>query len=195
MLRRYFMRVFFLVVSITIPATVLAATSEEPYGTAKFESYKDIDQLKQLKVVWDFNFKDPKAVGVVLNNVNALLKATSEYGPHEIDPIKVVILSHGPEVVLWAKQNYKKYKDIVDRAASFAQQGVRFEVCRNDAAALGFKPEDLDGFVTVIPAGPYALTYWQNKGYAYIAVGATEPTPPFSKYNEHDMGKNNKKKH
>jgi intracellular sulfur oxidation DsrE/DsrF family protein len=160
-----------------------------PYGTAKSSSYADIDQLKQLKVVWDFNFQDPKSVGMVFNNVAALLKATAEYGPHEIDPIKVVIVSHGPEVVLWAKKNYSKYKDIVDRAASFAQQGVRFEVCKNDAAALGFKPEDLDGFVTVIPAGPYALTYWQNKGYAYIAVGATMPTSPFSSFNKEDTNK------
>ena len=160
-----------------------------PYGSAKSSSYADIDQLKQLKVVWDFNFQDPKSVGFVFNNVAALLKATEEYGPHEIDPIKVVIVSHGPEVVLWAKKNYSKYKDIVDRAASFSQQGVRFEVCKNDAAALGFKPEDLDGFVTVIPAGPYALTYWQNKGYAYIAVGATVPTTPFSSYNKEDTNK------
>lgn len=158
----------------------------EPYGTAKFSSYADIDKLQQLKVVWDFNFQDPKSVGVVFNNVAALLKATEDYGPHEIDPIKVVIVSHGPEVVLWAKKNYSKYKDIVDRAASFSQQGVRFEVCKNDAAALGFKPEDLDGFITVIPAGPYALTYWQNKGYAYIAVGATLPTPPISAFNKED---------
>lgn len=57
-----------------------AVFAQEPYGTSKFESYSDIDQVKQLKVVWDFNFQDPKAVGVVLNNLNALLKATDEFG-------------------------------------------------------------------------------------------------------------------
>lgn len=180
-----------LITLIGISSMAFAEDSKiaEPYGTAKFSSYPDINQLKQLKVVWDFNFQDPKSVGFVFNNVSALLKATQDYGPHEIDPIKVVIVSHGPEVVLWAKKNYSKYKDIVDRAASFAQQGVRFEVCKNDAAALGFKPEDLDGFVTVIPAGPYALTYWQNKGYAYIAVGATVPTTPFTTFNKEDTNK------
>ena len=181
-------RAVFLATCIALPSAARAQDAQEPYGTAKFESYADIDQVKQLKVVWDFNFQDPNAVGVVLNNLNALLKATYDFGPHEIDPIKVVIVSHGPEVVLWAKQNYTKYKDIVDRAASFVKQGVRFEVCRNDAAALGFTPDDLDGFVTVIPAGPYALTYWQNKGYAYLAIGATVPTPPMSQFNKADLG-------
>ncbi|MHB1331525.1 MAG: DsrE family protein [Sulfuriferula sp.] len=185
------MKKSFLIALIGISSMAFAEDGKiaEPYGTAKFSSYPDINQLKQLKVVWDFNFQDPKSVGFVFNNVAALLKATQDYGPHEIDPIKVVIVSHGPEVVLWAKKNYSKYKDIVDRAASFAQQGVRFEVCKNDAAALGFKPEDLDGFVTVIPAGPYALTYWQNKGYAYIAVGATVPTTPFTTFNKEDTNK------
>ena len=33
-----------------------AQLADSPYGTAKFEPYKDIDQIKPLKVVWDFNF-------------------------------------------------------------------------------------------------------------------------------------------
>jgi uncharacterized protein len=167
----------------------LAEVPDAPYGTAKFATYPDIDGVKQLKVVWDFNFVDPKAVGVVLNNLNALLRATSEFGPHELDPIKVVIVSHGPEVVVFDKKNYAKYKEIVDRAASFASQGVKFEVCRNAAAAQGIAPEDLHGFITVVPAGPYALAYWQAKGYALNAPGATMPTPPISDLNKADIRK------
>ncbi len=166
-----------------------ADTKDAPNGTAKFSAYTDIDSLKQLKVVWDFNFVDPKAVGIVFNNVAALLRATSEFGPKEIDPIKVVIVSHGPEIVVWDKKNYGKYKEIVDRAASLAEQGVRFEVCRNAAKAQGLAPEDLHGFITVVPAGPYALAYWQAKGYSLNAVGATMPTPPISELNKADLRK------
>ena len=172
---------------------VLAASSslaqESLYGTSKFSSYADIDSVKQLKAVWDFNFVDPKAVGGVLNNIGALLKATADFGPHEIDSLKVVVVTHGPELVVFAKVNYSKYKEIVDRAASFAQQGVRFEACRNAAAAQGFAPEDFHGFVNVVPAGPYALAYWQAKGYSLNAVGATTPTPPISAQNKDDIRK------
>ena len=171
------------------PAIGYAQSAEAPYGTAKFSAYADIDSVKQLKTVWDFNFTDPKAVGVVFNNVNALMRATSEFGPHEIDPLKIVVVSHGPELVVFAKQNYAKYKDIVDRAASMAKQGVRFEICRNAAAAQGFAPEDLHGFVNVVPAGPYALGYWQAKGYTMNAVGATAPTPPVNDLNRADLKK------
>ena len=168
---------------VTAPSAAVAS----PYGTAGFESYADINTIKQLKAVWDFNFVDPKAVGGVLNNVNALMKATADFGPKEIDPLKIVIVSHGPEIVVWAKKNYAKYKAIVDRAESMTKQGVRIEICRNAAAIEGFKPEDLHGFVTVVPAGPYALAYWQAKGYSLNAVGATMPTPPISDLNRADI--------
>lgn len=176
-----------IILNAAIPAA-LAQPAAAPYGTSTFESYKDIDSIKQLKVVWDFNFVDPAVVGGVFNNVGALMKATAEFGPHEIEPLKIVIVSHGPELVVFAKQNYEKYKAIVDRAASMAKQGVRFEMCRNAAAAAGFKPEDFHSFVTVVPAGPYALAYWQAKGYSLNAVGATMPTPPISALNKADLG-------
>jgi uncharacterized protein len=176
---------FLLAASFSTPA--IAQTTVTPYGTAKFAAYSDIDELKQLKVVWDFNFTNPKAVGIVLNYVNNLLIATSEFGPHEIDPVKVVIVSHGP---VFAKKNYEKYKDIADRAASFAKQGVKFEICRNAAAFLGFAAEDLHGFVTLAPPAPYALAYWQAKGYTLNAAGATMPTTPLSDLNRSDINRN-----
>lgn len=180
-------------IAIATLTAVASASAQQSapasYGTAKFESYADIDKIEQLKTVWDFNFADPKAVGMVFNNLAALLKATSEFGPRSIEPIKVVIVSHGPEIVVFAKKNYDKFREIVDRAASFAQQGVRFEICRNAAAAQGFKPEDLYGFTTVVPAGPYALAYWQAKGYSLNAVGATMPTAPINDLNRADIGK------
>lgn len=177
----------FFSVALLAGGVVAAADAKAPYGTAKFEAYKDIDSLKELKMVWDFNFIDPKAVGVVFNNINALIRATDEFGPHSPDALKVVVVSHGPEIVVFDKKNYGKYKDIVDRAASLAQQGVKFEVCRNAAKAQGLAAEDLHGFMTVVPAGPYALAYWQAKGYAYNAVGATMPTPPVSEQNKADL--------
>lgn len=164
-------------------------TAPASYGTAKFESYADIDKVEQIKAVWDFNFADPKAVGIVFNNLAALMKATAEFGPHSIEPLKIVVVSHGPEIVVFAKKNYEKYKEIVDRAASFAKQGVRFEICRNAASSEGFTADDLYGFTTVVPAGPYALAYWQAKGYTLNAVGATMPTPPINDLNRADINK------
>ena len=177
-----------LLASLLLAVAPLAglAQAADPYGSAKFASYPDIDTLKQIRTVWDFDFSDPKAVGGVFNNIGALMRAVAQYGPNESEPLRIVIVSHGPEVVVWARKNYAKYKDIVDRAASLAKQGVRFEICNNAAHAQGFEPADLHGFVTVVPAGPYALAYWQAKGYSLNAVGATQPTPPVNDLNRAD---------
>jgi intracellular sulfur oxidation DsrE/DsrF family protein len=166
-----------------------AQTADTPHGAAKFERYSDIGEIKQLKMVWDFNFTDPKAVGTVFNYVNALMTATSEFGPHELDPLKIVIVSHGPELVVFARKNYEKYGDIADRAAAFAKRGVRFEICVNAAKSLGFAAEDFHGFVTLVPPAPYALAYWQSKGYALNAVGATMPITPLSELNKNDINR------
>jgi len=167
----------------------LAQTPESRYGTAKFESYKDIDKIKELKVVWDFNFADPRAVGTVFNYVNALLNAVDQFGPHEIEPVKVVVVSHGPELVIFAKRNLAKYNEIVERAAALAKRGVRFEICINAATFLGFTAEDFHGFATVVPPAPYALAYWQSKGYTLNANGATMPITALSEFNRADTNR------
>ena len=175
---------------LTVPLMIAEPAipqADAPYGTATFRAYPDIAQVGQLKVLWDFNFSDPKAVRLVLNYVGALIQATTEFGPHEIDPIQIVVVSHGPEAVVFARQNYEKYKDIVDRAANFAKQGVRFEVCGRASAAQGFEPADLHGFVTAVPAAPYALAYWQAKGFTLNAVGATLPSAPVNELNRADL--------
>ncbi len=158
-----------------------------PYGTAKFGPYTDIDEVKQLKAVYDFYFPNPNSVPLVLSAINSLMAQTAEFGPYDFEPLKIVVVSHGPELVVFAKRNYAKYKETVDRAASLAQQGVRFEICRGAAAALNFVPEDFHGFATVVPSGPYALSYWQMKGYGLIPGGLTDPQRYTNSFNKNDI--------
>jgi len=92
--------------------------------------------------------------------------------------------------VVFARKNYQKYKETADRAAALAKQGVKFEICRNAASFLGFAADDFHGFVTLVPPAPYALAYWQAKGYTLNAVGATMPITPLSDLNKADTNRN-----
>jgi uncharacterized protein len=168
-------------------APTVASNTAAPYGTAQFSPYADIDDIKQLKAVYDFYFPNPNSVSLVLSAINSLMAQTAEFGPHEFEPLKIVVVSHGSELVVFAKRNYAKYKETVDRAASLAQQGVRFEICRGAAAALNFVPEDFHGFATVVPSGPYALTYWQMQGYGLIPGGFTDPQHYINSFNKNDI--------
>lgn len=169
------------------PSALPKETATAPYGTATFSPYADIDEVKQLRAVYDFYFPNPNGVPLVLSAISSLMAQTAEFGPHDFEPLKIVVVSHGPELVVFAKRNYAKYKETVDRAASLAQQGVKFEICRGAAAALNFVPEDFHGFATVVPSGPYALTYWQMKGYGLIPGGLTDPQRYTNAFNKNDV--------
>lgn len=159
-----------------------------PYGSSQFHLWPELEDTKELKVAFDFNFNDPDGIERALYPVSFILKTIQEYGPVTFEP-DIVIVSHGSEVVAWAKHNYGKYKDVIDRAARLAELGVKFEVCVVAANATGFTAEDFHSFVKVVPLGTYALGYHASRGYAVIPGAATLPAPLINPHNKEYLGK------
>ena len=139
--------------------TNLYAEEMAPYGTAKVDMHK----YPKLNAVFDVNYEDPNK----LNILNVFLQKTSAALKG-----KMVVVTHGPELRVFAKENYIKYQGIVDKMAALAEQGVEFHMCNNAMRAAGFKPEDMHGFITVIPGGFPEIAYLQSKGYKYINPNA-----------------------
>lgn len=137
--------------------TAATASAEEfaPYGTAKV----DMHDMPVTNVVFDVNYEDPKSLDILYSFIKNTHRETKG---------KVVVVTHGPELRAFAKENYDKYQAIVDQLADLAQAGVEFKMCNNAMKAAGFKAEDMHGFITVVPAGFPELVYWQSKGYQYI---------------------------
>lgn len=186
-MRLWVMTLVVLVLGVVTPSA--AGENDEPYGSSTFSAFDGIDRMEQLKLAFDFNFADPNGVQRALHPVSFMLKATHEYGPVSFEPVHIVVVSHGSEVVVWAKQNYQEFKDIVDRAARLAEMGVKFEVCAVAASVLGFEAHDFHGFVRVVPTGTYALAYHQNRGYAVVPGAATIPGPIVNRGNRGYLGK------
>ncbi|MFU8777226.1 MAG: DsrE family protein [Roseovarius sp.] len=138
-------------------APVMGAASEElaPYGTATVDmhEYPEIDQ------VFDVNYEDPNS----LNALYSFVKNT-----RAVVPGKTVVVTHGPELRAFAKENYDKYYAVMDRMAELADMGVEFRMCNNAMRAAGFEAEDMHGFVTVVPAGFPEIVLLQHQGYAYV---------------------------
>lgn len=126
-----------------------------PYGTAKV----DMHDMPVTDTVFDVNYEDPKQLGILYHFINNTRKETKG---------KVIVVSHGPELRAFAKENYEKYQAIVDQLAELAESGVEFKMCNNALRAAGFQPSDMHGFVTVVPAGFPELVYWQRQGYQYV---------------------------
>lgn len=146
--------------AVTLAALVfgspaIAAEGFAPYGTAKVDMHK----MDSTNVVFDVNYENPKSLNTLYFFVKNTMKETKG---------KVVVVTHGPELRAFAKENYEKYAGEMERMNELAQAGVEFKMCNNAMRAAGFKPEDLHGFITVVPAGFPELAYWQSKGYQYI---------------------------
>lgn len=165
-----------------------SADQASPYGSSQFHLWPELENTKELKVAFDFNFNDPDGIERALYPVSFILKTIQEYGPVTFKP-NIVIVSHGSEVVAWAKQNYGKYKNVIDRAARLAELGVKYEVCVVAANAMGFSTEDFHSFVNVVPLGTYALGYHASRGYAVIPGAATLPAPLINSRNKEYLGK------
>lgn len=133
----------------------VSAADFAPYGTAKV----DMHQMPVTDVVFDVNYEDPQKLNMLYAFVKNTRKETRG---------NVVVVTHGPELRAFAKENYGKYQGAIDRMAELAKEGVQFKMCNNAMLAAGFKAEDMHGFVTVVPAGFPEVAYWQSKGYRYI---------------------------
>lgn len=142
-------------VAISMSTAGFANDELSPYGTSK----TDLHEYPTIDAVFDANYTQPKD----LNMLYAFVKNTMK-------PLKgkMVVVSHGPELRVFAKENYIKYQGIVDKMKELADKGVEFRMCHNALRAAGYKADDFHGFVTVVPAGFPEIAYLQSQGFRYI---------------------------
>lgn len=141
-----------------------------PFGDAKVDMHKYPD----INRVYDVNYDDPKKLNALvgfIKNVNNVV------------PGKAVVVLHGTEIRAFAKENYEKYQGVIDQLADLRKDGVEFRMCNNAMHAAGFDAKDIDGFVTIIPAGFAEVIDLQQQGYKVIDASATPVKG--SRYLEH----------
>jgi intracellular sulfur oxidation DsrE/DsrF family protein len=144
-----------ILIAIGVNHAVFAEEAPSPYGIAKVDMY----EMEPENVVFDVNYDDPNKLNILYAFVKNTKKVTKG---------KVVVVTHGPELRTFARENYEKYQGIIDKMAELAADGVEFKMCNNAMKAAGFESNDMHGFITVVPAGFPEIAYWQAKGYRYI---------------------------
>lgn len=67
----------------------------------------------------------------------------------------IVFVLHGPEVAIFFRENYLRYRPIVDLAAKLsALEVVDIKVCETQSHGLGLDLKTLLPFVGTVPVGP-----------------------------------------
>lgn len=143
------------VLALACGGTAIAEDDFAPYGTAK----TNMREYPQIDTVFDVNYQNPNDLNVLYSFVRNTKK-----------PLKgqVVVVTHGPELRAFAKENYEKYQGVMQRMAELADEGVEFRMCYNALRGAGYEPEDMHGFVTVVPAGFAEIAFLQQEGYQVI---------------------------
>ena len=137
------------------------AASNAPWGSAKV---MDIQYSKQ-KVVYDTAVKTVGALTSVMDRAS-YLSAINGADPFDN---KIVIVLHGDEIPFFAAKNFAKYKELMTRAQSLTVGGIiEFRMCKIAAEGHGYQPEDIHGFVHMVPMGDAEIVRLQHEGYGYM---------------------------
>ena len=155
---------YFKAAALALAVSALSAAAHAEDATILGEAKVDMHKYPKIDRVYDVNYDDPKklnALVVFIKNVNKVV------------PGKAVVVLHGTEIRAFAKENYEKYQAVIDQLASLSKENVDFRMCNNAMHAAGFEAKDIDGFVTIVPAGFAEVVNLQKQGYKVIDASAT----------------------
>jgi len=117
------------------------------------------------KVLYDLTSGDVRDLASVLDRVSYLYRLQGS------DPLEssIVVIVHGGAIPLFAIDQYQKYKDIMRRAQSLTVgTTIEFRMCRAAAKLLDYEPEDIHGFVKMVPMADAEIVRLQHDNYAYM---------------------------
>lgn len=156
--------------TITLPVIMTAflwmgvaqAEDEAPWGRAGVQA---IDYAPH-KAVYDVAAKDVAGFSHVLDRVSYL---NNIYNANPFEA-SIVLVLHGDEIPFFAVDNYNTYRELMRRAQSLTVAGtVEFRMCRIAAAGHELEPEEIHGFVKVVPmADAEIVRLQQEEGYVYM---------------------------
>ncbi len=150
-----------LILLLSLIAVPALAAPDAPWGRARAIE----KEYSKQKVVYDVTVGSVAAVTSVLDHVSLLSQLN---GADPFDS-KIVIVLHGDAIPFFAIKNIAKYKTLMERAQSLSVGGViDFRMCRVGARRQGFLPNDIHGFITVVPMADAEIIELQQKGFAYM---------------------------
>ena len=156
-----FTRVLFIAV-VTLWTVTSHAEETAPMGRAVAENTEYAPQ----KVLYDVSASDIDEFTNVLDRVSYL---NNLYNANPFDA-SIVLVLHGDEIPFFAIANYDKYQELMVRARSLTLAGpIEFRMCQIAARGHGFEPEQIHGFVKVVPmADAEIVRLQQEEAYAYM---------------------------
>lgn len=159
-MKKMLQAVFAVCLLITSQVAVYAS-DDAPWGSAKV---LEIDYAPQ-KVLFDLTSGDKETIALVLDRLGYLYKL---YGADTFDS-SIVVVIHGDAIPFFALDQFGRQQDIMRRAQSLTVgTSIEFRMCRAAARLLKYEPQDIHGFVSMVPMADAEIVRLQQDGYAYM---------------------------
>ena len=115
--------------------------------------------------LFDVSDQNSGQIKELLNRAEQL----SGSAPLEQSSTNIVMVIHGPNVVLFDQKNYQKNKELVDLAARLeAFNIIDFKICQTAATMRGIESNSFHSFLEVIPIAPTEINRLVKKGYVEL---------------------------
>ena len=142
-------------------APLICASENAPWGKAD-----TLDtEYEPKKVLYDLTSADKKHLSRLLDRAGYLYKL---YGSDPLDS-SIVVIIHGDAIPFFAINAFNKHEDLMRRAQSLTVgTSIEFRMCLAAAKLSGYGPDDIHGFVTMVPMADAEIARLQHDGYAYM---------------------------
>jgi intracellular sulfur oxidation DsrE/DsrF family protein len=134
-------------------------------SAAAWAESSSFDSDADFKVVYDVKTRSLDEFSSVMNRISYL---TTRLGNDPLS-MSIVVVLHGNEIEYFAHEKELEYEGVVRRALSLTMgETIEFRICRAAAERRGYKPADLQSFVSVVPMADAEIVQLQFSGYAYM---------------------------
>jgi len=141
--------------------SAVGANKDAPWGSAGVLDIK----YGPGKVLYDLTSGNKEDISNILDRVSYLFKLYES----DIFDSSIVVIIHGDAIPFFAIEGMKKHSEIMKRAQSLTVgTSIEFRMCRAAAKVLKYEPEDIHGFVKMVPMADAEIVRLQKNNYTYM---------------------------
>ncbi|MBI3777753.1 MAG: DsrE family protein [Gammaproteobacteria bacterium] len=145
------------IVYLLWPRASSDTTPQEPPATSLTEQHG--------RYLFNVTLHTPEEIAGLLTRAEQLAKTI----PADNSRTGIALVLHGPEIEMFAKKNYPRFREMVDQAARLdAAHVIEVKMCRTEMRSRGIKEEDVPAFIEFVPYGPDEEERLRRNGYVYL---------------------------
>lgn len=151
---------FFLLFLLVVMSSTYA-NEKSPWGSANILDIK----YDPGKVIYDLTSGNKEDISNILDRIGYLFKL---YESDTFDS-SIVVVIHGDAIPFFAIDEMDKHSNIMRRAQSLTVgTSIEFRMCRAAAKVMKYEPQDIHGFVQMVPMADAEIVRLQRDNYAYM---------------------------